>query len=101
MTLSQDLRRTSIVAALGTTQTLAWASSYYLVAILADAKRRFEYRHVRLVGGDEALNANGARVVCSAHHGAGACDDRRQFRKELIRKAQICMLSWTIPGTRP
>ena len=28
--------RTAIVAALGTTQTLAWASSYYLVAILAD-----------------------------------------------------------------
>jgi MFS family permease len=28
--------RPAIVAALGTTQTLAWASSYYLVAILAD-----------------------------------------------------------------
>ena len=30
MTLSQDWRRTSIVAALVTTQTLAWASTYYL-----------------------------------------------------------------------
>jgi predicted MFS family arabinose efflux permease len=30
------LGRPTIVAALGTTQTLAWASSYYLVAILAD-----------------------------------------------------------------
>jgi MFS family permease len=29
-------RRGAIVAALGTSQTLAWASSYYLVAILAD-----------------------------------------------------------------
>ena len=29
-------RRPVIVAALGTTQTLAWASSYYLIAILAD-----------------------------------------------------------------
>ena len=29
-------RRWKIVAALGTTQTLAWASSYYLAAILAD-----------------------------------------------------------------
>jgi predicted MFS family arabinose efflux permease len=29
-------RRLRIVAALGTTQTLAWASSYYLAAILAD-----------------------------------------------------------------
>jgi hypothetical protein len=28
--------RLGIVAALGTTQTLAWASSYYLAAILAD-----------------------------------------------------------------
>src|SRR5215467_7607827 len=28
--------RTTVVAALGTTQTLAWASSYYLPAILAD-----------------------------------------------------------------
>ncbi len=31
----QQSRRWSIVAGLGTTQTLAWASSYYLVAILA------------------------------------------------------------------
>ena len=30
------LGRPTIVAALGTTQTVAWASSYYLVAILAD-----------------------------------------------------------------
>ena len=29
-------RQLPIVAALGTTQTLAWASSYYLPAILAD-----------------------------------------------------------------
>jgi MFS family permease len=29
-------RRTTVVAALGVTQTLAWASSYYLPAILAD-----------------------------------------------------------------
>src|SRR5262245_36341895 len=28
--------RAAIVAALGTTQTLAWASSYYLTAIIAD-----------------------------------------------------------------
>ena len=28
--------RVAIVAALGTTQTLAWASSYYLTAIVAD-----------------------------------------------------------------
>src|SRR5688572_21271588 len=28
--------RTRVVAALGTAQTLAWASSYYLIAILAD-----------------------------------------------------------------
>jgi hypothetical protein len=30
------LNRTVVVAALGTAQTLAWASSYYLPAILAD-----------------------------------------------------------------
>jgi MFS-type transporter involved in bile tolerance (Atg22 family) len=29
-------RQLSVVLALGTTQTLAWASSYYLPAILAD-----------------------------------------------------------------
>ena len=29
-------RQLSVVVALGTTQTLAWASSYYLPAILAD-----------------------------------------------------------------
>ncbi|MGH6681716.1 MAG: MFS transporter, partial [Bradyrhizobium sp.] len=29
-------RRTPLILALGTTQTLAWASSYYLPAILAD-----------------------------------------------------------------
>ena len=31
-----DANRVLVVAALGTSQTLAWASSYYLVAILAD-----------------------------------------------------------------
>ena len=30
------MNRTVVVAALGTAQTLAWASSYYLPAILAD-----------------------------------------------------------------
>src|ERR1700679_1243028 len=33
---SESPSRLSIVFALGTTQTLAWASSYYLPAILAD-----------------------------------------------------------------
>lgn len=33
-------RRLSVIAALGTTQTLAWASSYYLPAILADSIAR-------------------------------------------------------------
>jgi hypothetical protein len=32
--------RLRIVAALGTTQTLAWASSYYLAAIVADRPPR-------------------------------------------------------------
>src|SRR5271169_1065645 len=31
-----DQRRLGVIAALGTAQTLAWASSYYLPAILAD-----------------------------------------------------------------
>jgi MFS family permease len=35
VTLSRSTRKTLTVAALGTTQTLAWASSYYLPAILA------------------------------------------------------------------
>jgi MFS family permease len=35
-TAMQSARRPVVVAALGTTQTLAWASSYYLPAILAD-----------------------------------------------------------------
>jgi hypothetical protein len=30
------VKRSIVVAALGTAQTLAWASSYYLPAILAD-----------------------------------------------------------------
>ena len=30
------MKRTVVVAALGTAQTLAWGSSYYLPAILAD-----------------------------------------------------------------
>jgi MFS family permease len=34
--LMQAPRQSVVVAALGTTQTLAWASSYYLPAILAD-----------------------------------------------------------------
>ena len=33
-------RQFPIILALGTTQTLAWASSYYLPAILADAIAR-------------------------------------------------------------
>jgi predicted MFS family arabinose efflux permease len=40
MNASHDWRRTSIVTALGVTQTLAWASSYYLIAILADPMAR-------------------------------------------------------------
>lgn len=36
MTRSQDHSRRVIVLTLGTTQTLAWASSYYLAAVLAD-----------------------------------------------------------------
>ena len=36
MVQGQDRSRTVIVLALGTTQTLAWASSYYLAAVLAD-----------------------------------------------------------------
>lgn len=35
-----DRRQLSIILALGTTQTLAWASSYYLPAILADPMAR-------------------------------------------------------------
>jgi MFS-type transporter involved in bile tolerance (Atg22 family) len=35
VTLFRPTRKTLTVAALGTTQTLAWASSYYLPAILA------------------------------------------------------------------
>ena len=35
-----ERRRLGIVAALGSSQTLAWASSYYLVAILADPMAR-------------------------------------------------------------
>jgi predicted MFS family arabinose efflux permease len=34
--MPESTRRTAVIAALGTTQTLAWASSYYLPAILAD-----------------------------------------------------------------
>src|SRR6202051_3236970 len=34
--MASDQRRLPIILALGTTQTLAWASSYYLPAILAD-----------------------------------------------------------------
>jgi len=33
---SEQRRRLGLIAALGTSQTLAWASSYYLVAIVAD-----------------------------------------------------------------
>ena len=36
MTAFRATRKTLTVAALGTTQTLAWASSYYLPAILAE-----------------------------------------------------------------
>ena len=34
--LEHERRQLPIILALGTTQTLAWASSYYLPAILAD-----------------------------------------------------------------
>ena len=37
-----------IILALGTTQTLAWASSYYLPAILADPIARFAGRAKRI-----------------------------------------------------
>jgi hypothetical protein len=36
MTMASEQRQLPIILALGTTQTLAWASSYYLPAILAD-----------------------------------------------------------------
>src|SRR5271154_6873769 len=36
MAPEQSARQLPIILALGTTQTLAWASSYYLPAILAD-----------------------------------------------------------------
>jgi predicted MFS family arabinose efflux permease len=38
--VSTDISRRVVVGALGTTQTLAWASSYYLPAILADDMAR-------------------------------------------------------------
>jgi MFS-type transporter involved in bile tolerance (Atg22 family) len=34
------MRRWPVIAGLGTSQTLAWASSYYLIAILAPAMAR-------------------------------------------------------------
>ncbi len=40
VTGNMQQRRWIIVTALGTAQTLAWASSYYLVAILADPLAR-------------------------------------------------------------
>jgi len=40
MDVHNGRHRLAIVAGLGTTQTLAWASSYYLVAILADPMAR-------------------------------------------------------------
>jgi len=36
MAPEKTLRQLPVILALGTTQTLAWASSYYLPAILAD-----------------------------------------------------------------
>lgn len=40
MTDATSTRRWPVIAALGTSQTLAWASSYYLIAILADPMAR-------------------------------------------------------------
>ena len=36
MVSSDQRQRLGLIAAIGTSQTLAWASSYYLVAIVAD-----------------------------------------------------------------
>jgi hypothetical protein len=43
-------RRTSIIVALGISQTLAWASSYYLVAILAKPTRSWNQIDERVCG---------------------------------------------------
>jgi MFS family permease len=55
MASDQDPRRLPIVLALGTTQTLAWASSYYLPAILADP-----------IGHDLGMSANWIFAAFSA-----------------------------------
>ena len=52
---SQPTRRLPIILALGTTQTLAWASSYYLPAILADP-----------IGRDLGMSANWIFAAFSA-----------------------------------
>jgi hypothetical protein len=55
------MRRGIVVAALGSTQTLAWASSYYLPAILADPiaqrHRLITHRRLRLFLGALPLSA--------------------------------------------
>src|ERR1700761_9617004 len=55
MASEQPTRQFPIILALGTTQTLAWASSYYLPAILADA-----------VGRGRGVAANGVFAAVSA-----------------------------------
>src|SRR5579862_453916 len=55
MLMASDSNRTPIVVALGTTQTLAWASSYYLPAILADP-----------IGHDLGMSANWIFAAFSA-----------------------------------
>jgi hypothetical protein len=76
--------RPTVVAALGTTQTLAWASSYYLPAILADGiatgagiSRSWVFgvvvttspspMVVDAFGGVEGLNRPGARYLAAGH----------------------------------
>ena len=52
---SKSTRQLPLILALGTTQTLAWASSYYLPAILADP-----------IGHDLGMSANWIFAAFSA-----------------------------------
>ena len=52
---SESTRQLPLILALGTTQTLAWASSYYLPAILADP-----------IGRDLSMSANWIFAAFSA-----------------------------------
>jgi len=78
---SKSTRQLPLILALGTTQTLAWASSYYLPAILADP-----------IGRDLGMSANWIFAAFSA-----ALNGRVTIELDRIG-INLCLVNGCNPG---